>query len=129
MSEMTDKEFQAAAKEAARVTFMRGLELAAEKLETADLDDVVRVVNSLKDVAGAVLEKKTDPYASLPVFNITFTNGGAQVTAQAPPVVEVVEEVQPSRQQLEPPAPVAEEKAEPQSIDELLASINLDVLG
>ena len=81
-----DTEFRASAKEAAQATHMlaalRLAELASDP-ET-DVDALVKIYNSTKDVAGAVPEKKIDPNAGLRTFSITFVNGSMKAVVQLP---------------------------------------------
>jgi hypothetical protein len=92
---LTDEEWRAGAKESARVTHMLAATRLAEAAAAPDTEiEVIRkIYNDTKDVAGAVEEKKLNPYGNLPVFNITFHNGG--VTATMTPVnmgaAEVIE--------------------------------------
>ena len=86
-----DIEFRASAKEAAQATHMlaalRLAELASDP-ET-DVDALVKIYNSTKDVAGAVPEKKIDPNAGLRTFSITFVNGSMKAVVQIPVVEDL----------------------------------------
>jgi hypothetical protein len=86
-----DKEFAAAAREAAREINMQAMVVMATKLANPDCDPelAVKFFNATKDVAGAVPDKKADPFANLPVFHIHFNNG--RVSGDITPPLQVLD--------------------------------------
>jgi hypothetical protein len=73
-----------------RTVIALSLAKAAEYLNSpdpADIDTVVKILNSAaKDIGKVVPEKKADPYAGLPMLQVTMVNGAMQVTLHANPV-------------------------------------------
>lgn len=98
---MSNREFQEASREAAQRIVMDSQVRMAEYLHSdkADPEVVIKIHNASKDVAGAVPDRKADPYGSLPVVNITVVNNGylAQVKAAPFAIDAVVLEAQPGR--------------------------------
>jgi hypothetical protein len=64
-------------REAAQITNTAALARMAELAATpnCDVEIAIKIFQATKDVAGAVPDKKADPFANLPVFHITFNNG------------------------------------------------------
>ena len=115
-------QFQAAISEAQQITALRIAEKLAVLVEQCDDPEVlVKVYNAIKGTAQAEPEKKTDPNAGLATFNITFTNGSAQVTAQLAPSVGVVGEVQPPHQLAPTPLMLTQQSINQDVIDMLEA--------
>jgi hypothetical protein len=119
------KEFQDSARIAGQRTVFRAMERIAEKVETTeDFDWMLKLINGkLTDIAQAVPERKIDLNANLPTVNITFTAGGAQVTAHAAPLVEVVQEVQPAHplDDLDPTPLMLTQRSINDDLDDILA--------
>jgi hypothetical protein len=70
-------QFQPIARDAAQKIHLDVGERLSELANTPDLDPdlAIKIFNATKDVSQAVAEKKLDPLANLPTFNITFVNG------------------------------------------------------
>ena len=93
-------------------------------LASADPEVQRKAIDLIARVTGAEAVKKSDPLAGLPMVNITFVNGGIQVSAQAPQALESVEEVLPEPELLEN-AP--EPRLEPTAAMQAAISINADL--
>ena len=94
----TDAEFRTASKEAAQSTHMQAALRLAEIVANPEtkIEEIIKIYNSTKDVAGAVPEKKIDPNAGLRTFNITMVNGAINATVQIQePVEENILEMEP----------------------------------
>lgn len=101
------------------------VESYVDKVLASDDPEVQRkAIDLIARVTGAEAVKKADPLAGLPMVNITFVNGGIQVSAQAPQALESVEEVLPEPELLEN-AP--EPRLEPTAAMQAAISINADL--
>lgn len=92
----TAKEFQDAAREAAQITHLLAGERLAVLAATPNLDPevAIKIFNATKDVAQAVPEKKTDPFANLPVFHIHMHNGRIGGSGAVTPALELADVIE-----------------------------------
>lgn len=98
--------------------------------DEADIEDMRKAVSLIAEITGASDRQEKNPYANLPVFNITLVNGQPQViSAQPPPAVELAPLVElvpiavgPAPAEVKPPP----KAAEPIPLEQILGSDTAD---
>jgi hypothetical protein len=116
---MEAAKFQEEIRDAAQGVHAAAMARLAEVAAQPNLDPdlALKIVRETKDIAQAMPKDKTDPYANLTVFNITFgSSPGAPVTVEAVPSVEEVIDV------------FSLPDAAPTSAMSALAGINMEVV-